>query len=129
VAPAKKILSWGGRFLVNLILPQVWTLNEPLNLRILPELVCIVQFDRNKFEALWSAMVEDGAFRARGGSKKLIAFRCVCWFSWAEQTKSMENLLQYDFEWILPGHGERAHLPVKEMAVQMADLVSRMKKL
>jgi glyoxylase-like metal-dependent hydrolase (beta-lactamase superfamily II) len=49
----------------------------------------------------------------------LIAFRDACWYSWSEQTNSMERLLEYDFEWVLPGHGRihqdsrpnmRAHL-------------------
>jgi glyoxylase-like metal-dependent hydrolase (beta-lactamase superfamily II)/ferredoxin len=49
----------------------------------------------------------------------LIAFRGACWYSWSEQTKSMKKLLDYDFEWVLPGHGRihndsrqnmRAHL-------------------
>jgi glyoxylase-like metal-dependent hydrolase (beta-lactamase superfamily II) len=35
----------------------------------------------------------------------LIAFRSACWYSWEAQTRSMEKLLDYDFEWILPGHG------------------------
>jgi len=35
----------------------------------------------------------------------LTAFRSVCWYSWAAQTRSMERLLNYDFEWVLPGHG------------------------
>lgn len=35
----------------------------------------------------------------------LIAFRNACWYSWTEQIKSMEKLLKYDFEWVLPGHG------------------------
>jgi glyoxylase-like metal-dependent hydrolase (beta-lactamase superfamily II)/ferredoxin len=35
----------------------------------------------------------------------LIAFRRACWYSWAEQTKSMETLLDFEFEWVLPGHG------------------------
>lgn len=36
----------------------------------------------------------------------LTAFRSVAWYSWAAQTRSMEKLLDYDFEWVLPGHGE-----------------------
>lgn len=49
----------------------------------------------------------------------LIAFRGACWYSWREQIKSMEKLLDYKFEWVLPGHGRihqdsyrnmRAHL-------------------
>ena len=39
----------------------------------------------------------------------LTAFRDVCWYSWPEQTKSMEKLLSYDFEWVLPGHGRIHH--------------------
>ncbi|HEX8921675.1 MAG TPA: MBL fold metallo-hydrolase [Pyrinomonadaceae bacterium] len=35
----------------------------------------------------------------------LTAFRSACWYSWPEQTRSMEKLLSYDFEWVLPGHG------------------------
>lgn len=35
----------------------------------------------------------------------LVAFREVCWHSWAEQTRSMERLLDHSFEWVLPGHG------------------------
>lgn len=39
----------------------------------------------------------------------LTAFRSACWYSWAEQTRSMERLLDYDFEWVLPGHGRIHH--------------------
>lgn len=39
----------------------------------------------------------------------LIAFRRACWYSWAEQTKSMQKLLDYEFEWVLPGHGRIYH--------------------
>jgi len=39
----------------------------------------------------------------------LIAFRDACWYSWEEQTRSMEKLLDYSFEWVLPGHGAWHH--------------------
>ena len=39
----------------------------------------------------------------------LTAFRSVCWYSWPEQTRSMEKLLAYSFEWVLPGHGRIHH--------------------
>ena len=44
---------------------------------------------------------------------RLVAFRDACWYSWAEQTRSMERLLDYSFEWVLPGHGtwHRAESP------------------
>ena len=37
----------------------------------------------------------------------LVAFRDANWYSWPETIRSMERLLDYDFEWVLPGHGER----------------------
>jgi glyoxylase-like metal-dependent hydrolase (beta-lactamase superfamily II)/ferredoxin len=37
--------------------------------------------------------------------KTLTAFRNVAWYSWPEQTRSMTKLLEYEFEWVLPGHG------------------------
>ena len=40
----------------------------------------------------------------------LVGFRDACWYSWPEQIRSMERLLDYySFEWVLPGHGERFH--------------------
>lgn len=39
----------------------------------------------------------------------LTAFRDACWYSWAEQIRSMEKLLEYRFEWVLPGHGRIGH--------------------
>ena len=36
----------------------------------------------------------------------LTAFRSVAWYSWSEQIRSMKKLLAYDFEWVLPGHGD-----------------------
>ncbi len=37
--------------------------------------------------------------------QRLVAFRDACWYSWDEQIRSMELLLGYRFEWVLPGHG------------------------
>lgn len=37
----------------------------------------------------------------------LSASRSVCWYSWAEQRRSLERLLDLRFEWVLPGHGRR----------------------
>jgi glyoxylase-like metal-dependent hydrolase (beta-lactamase superfamily II)/ferredoxin len=51
----------------------------------------------------------------------------VCWYSWAEQTRSMERLLEYEFEWVLPGHGRRAHGAPSEMRRQLLDAVARMR--
>ncbi|MFN2531511.1 MAG: MBL fold metallo-hydrolase [Pyrinomonadaceae bacterium] len=49
------------------------------------------------------------------GRNTLTAFPSVAWYSWAEQTKSMERLLAYDFEWVLPGHGDLHHADRKTM--------------
>jgi glyoxylase-like metal-dependent hydrolase (beta-lactamase superfamily II)/ferredoxin len=52
----------------------------------------------------------------------------VCWYSWSEQTRSMERLMAYDFEWVLPGHGPRFHAPTRRMREELGKLVMRMKR-
>ena len=52
----------------------------------------------------------------------------VCWYSWTEQTRSMERLLDYEFEWVLPGHGRRAHFTASEMRQHLKACVARMKE-
>ena len=37
------------------------------------------------------------------------------WYSWPRQIESMERLLAYDFEWVLPGHGRRHHAGKEQM--------------
>jgi glyoxylase-like metal-dependent hydrolase (beta-lactamase superfamily II)/ferredoxin len=37
----------------------------------------------------------------------LVAFRDANWYSWPETIRSMERLLDFRFEWVLPGHGAR----------------------
>src|SRR5215470_5508579 len=56
----------------------------------------------------------------------LIAFRDVAWYSWREQTKSMKRLLDFSFEWVLPGHGRRAHLPADVMHQKLRECVEWM---
>jgi glyoxylase-like metal-dependent hydrolase (beta-lactamase superfamily II) len=46
---------------------------------------------------LWGS--EDG--------RRLEASPSVCWYSWAEQRRSLERLLDLRFRWVLPGHGRR----------------------
>jgi len=58
----------------------------------------------------------------------LTAFRDVCWYSWTEQTRSMEKLPAYNFEWVLPGHGRIGHGSAEEMHKHLQDCVARMKK-
>ena len=58
----------------------------------------------------------------------LTAFRDVCWYSWALQTQSMERLLAYRFEWVLPGHGRIHHLPAEEMREHLERCIAWMKR-
>jgi glyoxylase-like metal-dependent hydrolase (beta-lactamase superfamily II) len=65
------------------------------------------------------------AYSTRRGH--LYAFRDACWYSWDEQIRSMERLLDYAFEWVLPGHGRRVHLPAEEMRKSLEKCVAWMK--
>ena len=58
---------------------------------------------------------------------RLVAFRSVTWYSWSEQIRSMERLQAYTFEWVLPGHGRRAHLPAQEMTAHLRGCVDWMR--
>ncbi|HEX8255733.1 MAG TPA: MBL fold metallo-hydrolase [Thermoanaerobaculia bacterium] len=49
----------------------------------------------------------------------LYAFRGACWYSWSEQIRSMERLLDYSFEWVLPGHGRPIRLTRAEMRASL----------
>ncbi|MBI5636977.1 MAG: MBL fold metallo-hydrolase [Nitrospinae bacterium] len=57
------------------------------------------------------------------------AFNNHCWYSRQEQTASMKRLAAYDFEWILPGHGGRAHYPLGEMKQKMAECIAWMESV
>src|ERR1041384_2087021 len=57
----------------------------------------------------------------------LIAFRSACWYSWTEQTRSMHRLLDYDFEWVLPGHGRIHHDTAANMREHLERCIEWMK--
>lgn len=57
----------------------------------------------------------------------LYAFRNACWYSWEEQIRSMERLLAYSFEWVLPGHGRPVRLPRAEMRASLERCIGWMK--
>lgn len=59
--------------------------------------------------------------------ERLYAFRKACWYSWSEQIKSMHRLLDYRFEWVLPGHGRPVHLPPNEMHAHLERCIAWMK--
>ncbi len=60
--------------------------------------------------------------------KSLHASENVCWYSWPEQTRSMRLLLDYQFEWVLPGHGRRVQLSSSRMREQVELCVARMEQ-
>jgi glyoxylase-like metal-dependent hydrolase (beta-lactamase superfamily II) len=67
---------------------------------------------------LWGS--EDGA--------GLSASRAVCWFSWAEQVRSLERLLELSFQWVLPGHGRQLRLDsTAAMHQQLIQLLRRLR--
>jgi glyoxylase-like metal-dependent hydrolase (beta-lactamase superfamily II) len=56
----------------------------------------------------------------------LNAFRDFCWYSWDEQRRSLAQLLDYSFEWVLAGHGGSHGAPADEMKARLRGLVERM---
>jgi glyoxylase-like metal-dependent hydrolase (beta-lactamase superfamily II)/ferredoxin len=67
---------------------------------------------------LWGS--EDGA--------RLQASRSVCWHSWPQQVASLERLLDFSFEWVLPGHGRRYQAAsAAEMRRALEDLLRRLR--
>ena len=58
----------------------------------------------------------------------LYAFRSACWYSWTEQLRSMERLLDYSFEWVLPGHGHPVRLTRESMRASLETCVAWMKR-
>jgi glyoxylase-like metal-dependent hydrolase (beta-lactamase superfamily II)/ferredoxin len=59
---------------------------------------------------------------------QLVGFRDACWYSWTEQVRSMEKLLDFRFEWVLPGHGWRYHAASPEaMRTELEKCVKWMK--
>lgn len=58
---------------------------------------------------------------------QLDASQDYCWYSWPRQVESVARLLNYSFEWVLPGHGQRVKLTAPAMHDELAKLVSRIK--
>jgi len=58
----------------------------------------------------------------------LYAFRDACWYSWSEQVHSMERLLDYSFEWVLPAHGRPVRLARAAMHESLLRCVEWMKE-
>ena len=61
--------------------------------------------------------------------RALHASRRVCWYDWKEQIRSMERLLEFRFEWVLPGHGRRYQArSAGAMKREIQELILRMRK-
>jgi glyoxylase-like metal-dependent hydrolase (beta-lactamase superfamily II) len=59
--------------------------------------------------------------------ERLHAFRDVCWYSWAEQRRSLEALAQHDVERVFPGHGSWSpRVPADEMRSHLRNLLASM---
>jgi glyoxylase-like metal-dependent hydrolase (beta-lactamase superfamily II)/ferredoxin len=61
-------------------------------------------------------------------TEKLSASEDYCWYSWSSQAESMARLADYSFEWVLPGHGQRVHLPATKMRQQINHLAIAMRE-
>lgn len=59
--------------------------------------------------------------------KRLEAFDDACWYSWEEQIRSMEKLLAFGFESVLPGHGRRVQLPREVMRAELERCIDWMR--
>jgi len=61
-------------------------------------------------------------------AQHLSASHDYCWYSWPRQAESMQRLAEECFEWILPGHGQRVHLPADVMRQQIQHLADSMRE-
>lgn len=61
-------------------------------------------------------------------SKSLTAFRNATWYSWPRQIESMARLAKYDFEWVLPGHGNLHHDSIQNMRYHLQSCITWMEK-
>lgn len=62
----------------------------------------------------------------RSDIKSLRASRSYCWYNWKDQVKSMEKLKNYEFSWILPGHGHRVYYTKEKMKKVFAEFYDKM---
>ena len=58
--------------------------------------------------------------------QRLSAFRDATWYSWEEQARSLARLADLRFEWVLPGHGNRAKGRSEDWRRQLGELVEWM---
>lgn len=56
----------------------------------------------------------------------LVGFKEACWYSWTEQIDSMKRLQEFEFEWVLPGHGRRFQAKLSAMKTALTHCISWM---
>jgi glyoxylase-like metal-dependent hydrolase (beta-lactamase superfamily II)/ferredoxin len=56
----------------------------------------------------------------------LSAFKDYCWYSWEHQKRSLERLLQFQFEYVLAGHGGSISMPADEMRNALQSMLLRL---
>jgi hypothetical protein len=61
-------------------------------------------------------------------ARQLSASEDYCWYSWPQQAESMGRLAAYRFEWVLPSHGQRVHLPAADMRQQIERLAEAIRE-
>jgi glyoxylase-like metal-dependent hydrolase (beta-lactamase superfamily II) len=62
--------------------------------------------------------------------RRLAASRGVCWYSWPQQLRSLKRLLDFHFEWVLPGHGRHWHAPSRDaMRDELESTIRRLKEV
>jgi len=54
--------------------------------------------------------------------QRLDASEDYCWYSWPKQLESVRRLAQFQFEWVLPGHGQRVRLTIERMRQELVEL-------
>jgi glyoxylase-like metal-dependent hydrolase (beta-lactamase superfamily II)/ferredoxin len=58
----------------------------------------------------------------------LWAEQAVCWFSWPQQLASLERLLAYRFEQVIPSHGAISpRVPIEQMHRRLTDLLAHLR--
>ena len=60
--------------------------------------------------------------------KSLVAFKNYCWYDWDTQLKSLERLSNFEFSYLLPGHGSSYKSDKKTMQIMLEDSLNYHKK-
>jgi len=62
-------------------------------------------------------------------SNQLAGFPGACWYSWPEVIESTRRLVNYSFEWVLPGHGRRYHTDAETMRQKLLQGIAWMEQV